>query len=49
MVNNTNFSLVDLQLEPGTETDPMFLNFTYKCISFKPTYMEFQTYFNYLD
>lgn len=47
VVNNTEYPIVQLQLEPGIETDPKLLNFTYKCVKFKPNYMEFQT--NYAE
>lgn len=41
--------MVQLQLIPGIETDPSFLKFTYECIKFQSTYMEFQTSFNNTD
>ena len=49
VINNTDFPIVDLQIIAGIETDPQFLNFTYECIKFKPTYMEFQTYYSYTN
>ena len=38
-----------LELVPGIETDQQYMNFTYECIEFKPTYMKFQTYYEYFD
>lgn len=43
VLNNTDYPVVQLRLEAGIETDPKLLIFTYECIKFKPTYMEFQT------
>ena len=36
-------------MSPGNETDPTLLKFTYVCVAFKETYMDFKinyTYFN---
>jgi hypothetical protein len=37
-------------MKPGNETNPILLNFTYVCIAFKETYMEFRVnYTNFTE
>ena len=48
-VNNTDFPIVELRMIPGNETEARSVNFTYECISFKETYMEFKMYWSYFD
>lgn len=38
-----------MKILPGIDSLAQFMNFTYECIKFKPTYMEFQTNYSFVD
>ena len=43
--NNTLEPIIELNMKPGLESNLEDLNFKWECIDFKPTYMDFQIYY----
>ena len=46
-VNNTLVPVVNLEIIAGPESDKSALDFTWKCVDFKPDYMDFVLNFTY--